>query len=415
MAEKDRAMKRLSCWFRGKSFVFKDFLLLAAALLVFFVGWFAITRGSNLFFSGSFYSKGYEADYMLEGTIAERLGADTLSIRTVEEGRETATVLVKVGGKARRLVVDRNTAKVLQDTQTGVPLVYYYDIVREPGDTSRTFDDDNMPYVSTEFTGLKGRVRARIKRNNPDNVVMWYHRSPDKSYGPQYSWELQLYDEKGTRIGTIVNDLTSGVLLEARFCQDGWGSATLTRTNYPTGMNRWVLFYGFNAILLLWGIFHVLRARKHREEWEAGWTCFPLNFVGISRFFIRLLAFTVFDFLGMGILTGNLKLLLVSDIIGLVLMCYAVGAFAFPVLFKFIPWIAAFGVFAAGRSLDYVQYPFGVPLYLIAVVSYLLYRYLSYRRQQWRGLEDFLDRLPEVAREAVLKELESSSGSEDEQ
>ena len=374
-------------FFRKKGFIYVDYVILAAALIVLTVGWLGLTRGSNVFVSGSFYSKGYKAAYRLEGTAAKSAGSTRLEISTVEENKETATLEVTSGNRKGRLLVDRKTARVLDDGQTGIPLIYYYDVPREPGKSSATFGQDRRPYFSTEFTPLEGRVHARVLKKNSDNVVMWYHRSPDKSYGPQFSWEIQLFDDGGTRVATIINDLTSGVLFDARFYQDGWGSIELVRTNYPVSMNRWFLFYGFNAILLLWGIFHVLRARKHRQEWEAHWSHFPLNFAGISKFFIRLLAFTVFDFMGIGVLTGNAKILLVSDLIGLVLMIYAVGPFAFPVAFKFIPWIAAFGVFAGGRSMDYVQYPFGVPLYLIAVVSFLLYRYFSYRREKDAGFQ----------------------------
>jgi hypothetical protein len=129
-------------------------------------------------------------------------------------------------------------------------------------------------------------------------------------------------------------------------------------------------------------MFHLLRCRKHKEEWKANWDYFPLNFVGISRFYIRLMAFTTFGFLGMGILTGNPYVLLVTDLIGLAFMIYAVGVFAFPVVFQFIAWIAAFGVFAGGRPIDYVQYPFGVLLYLTAVVMFELYRYKCHKEKQ---------------------------------
>lgn len=373
---------RVLRFFRSRSFVAIDYMILAAALIIFATGWYGITRASNVFVSGSFYSKGFKATYLLEGTAAKSLGSSSLMISTIEVDKETATVEVTAGSRKKRLLVRRKGANVLEDSQTGVPLIYYYDIPREPGKKSATFGKDLRPAFSTEFTPLEGRVHARVKKKNSDNVVMWYHRSPDKSYGPQFSWEIQLYDDGGTRVATILNDFTSGLLLDARFYHDGWGSMTLLRTDYPTSMNRWALFYGFNAILLLWGLFHVIRARKHTLEWEANWSHFRLDFVGISRFFIRLLAFTFFDFMGIGILTGNAKFLLVSDIIGFALMIYAVGPFAFPVVFKFIPWIAAFGVFAGGRSLDYVQYPFGVPLYLTAVVSYLLYKYLSYRKSR---------------------------------
>lgn len=376
---------RLSGLFRGKSFAFYDYLILAAAVILVFAGWFGITRGSNVLVSGSFYSEGFSATYHLEGSAARELGSTRLTIETVEVDDETATLEVRVGGMRQRLVVDRETGKVIRDTDTGVPLIYYYDIVREPWQTSATFGDDEDPRFSTEFTGLEGEVYAQIKENGPDNVVMWYHKSDDRSYGPQFSWELDLNDDTGKKVGTIVNDVTSGVLLDARFYQDGWGSMNLLRTNYPTGLNRWAIFYGLNSILLLWGIFHLLRARQHKKEWKAHWDYFPLNFVGISRFYIRLLAVTTFGFLGMGILTGNSNILLVSDLIGLALMIYAVGIFAFPIVFQFIPWIAAFGVFAAGRPLDYVQYPFGVLLYLVAVAMYELHRYLCHKKLQAVG------------------------------
>ena len=388
---KNRLVQR----YRNKSFVFYDFLILAAAIVVFSLVWLGLTRASNVAVFGEFYSEGFSATYRLEGSAARALGSSWLEIETVEVNGDTAVLEITAEGMKKRLTVDRKIAKVTDGEQTGLPLVFYYDIVREPGQTSKTFGSDREPAFSTAFTGLKGDVSARVKESNPDNLVMWYHESDDRSYGPQFSWELDLYDGTGKKVGTIVNDVTSGVLLDARFYQDGWGAMNLERTNYPTGLNRWAIFYGLNSILLFWGLFHLLRCRKHREEWEAQWSYFPLNFVGISRFYIRLMAFTTFGFLGMGVLTGDPYVLLVSDLIGLALMIYAVGVFAFPVVFKFIPWIAAFGVFAGGRPMDYVQYPFGVLLYLTAVVMFELHRYLCHKEKQKLGLSTGL--APEIA------------------
>lgn len=380
MSENESFGVRARRWRKSRDFVFWDFVILGAAFLLFFAAWFGITRGSNIFVSGSFYSEGFTATYELEGVTALELGGKKLTVEVVEADGETATLEIMAGGRKSRVVVDRETAKVLEDTQTGVPLIFYYDITRMPQETSKTFGDDTEPEFSTEFTGLKGEVRAFIKEHGPDNVVMWYHRSDDRSYGPQFSWEVPLYDRDNVQVATIVNDVTSGLLLDARFHQNGYGAMNLTRTDYPTGMNRWAVFYGLNSILFLWGIFHLLRCRKHREEWEKHWSYFPLKFVGVSRFAIRLFAFTTFGFLGAGVLTGNPYLLVILDLIGLALMVYAVGAFAFPVVFQFIGWIAAFGVFAGGRYMDYVQYPFGVLLYLTAVLAYELHNYKCHKK-----------------------------------
>ncbi|MBU4173433.1 MAG: hypothetical protein KKB90_04635 [Actinobacteria bacterium] len=374
--------EKISGWLRSRSFVFYDFLILAAAIIAFLILWLSMTRASNVAMFGEFYSEGFSATYCLEGSAARAVGSGRLEIETVEVNGDTAVLEVTAGGMKKRLTVDRKTAKVTDGELAGLPLVFYYDIVREPGQTSKTFGSNKEPAFSTAFTGLTGDVSARIKESNPDNVVMWYHESDERSYGPQFSWELQLHDQDGKRVGTIINDVTSGVLLDARFYQDGWGAMNLERTNYPTGLNRWAIFYGLNSILILWGIFHLLRCRKHREEWKSHWSYFPLGFVGISSFYIRLMAFTVFGFLGIGILTGDPYILLVTDLIGLTLMIYAVGIFAFPIVFQFIPWIAAYGVFAGGRPLDYIQYPFGVPLYLVAVVMFELHRYLCHKEKQ---------------------------------
>ncbi|MDD5448501.1 MAG: hypothetical protein PHO53_04980 [Actinomycetota bacterium] len=379
MSEKAKKSNQAS---RRRDFAFYDFLILAIAIAVFLAGWYGITKGSNIFVAGSFYSKGFYATYQLEGTIARKLGGSLLEIETVAADDETATLNVKVGGKTNKLVVNRDTAKVLEDTQINAPLIYYYDLHMEPWYTSATFGNDKKPYFSSEFTGLDSVLQAHVKQKNSDNMVLWYHRSEDRSYGPQYSWELNLYDEMGKNVGTIVNDSTSGVLLNARFYQDGLGTANLLRTNYPTSLNRQVIFCGMNLILVLWGIFHLVRAKRHRQEWEAHPTYFPLNFAGISKFYIRLMAFTIFDFLGVGVQTGNLNVLLVTDLIGLALMIYAVGGFAFPVVFKFLPWIAPLLVLAVGRPLDYVQYPFGIPLYLIAVVMYEINKFLVGKKNE---------------------------------
>ncbi len=368
---------RLRRYFASMSFVKKDYLLLALAVVVFSVAWYGMSAASNVGLAGSFYSKGYKATYELEGTAAVKLGGNRLELETVAETKGFATVegAFELDGtpveEGKRLEVDRKTSNLVSfDVLVpGMPLIFYYDIPMKQGDVSKTFGADTSPYFSTELAPLVGRVHARVKRKLSDNVVMWYHKSPERSYGPQFSWEIDLYDEAGVKVATIVNDMTSGLLLDARFYQDGWGSMTLIDTDYPTSLNRWVIFIGFNTILLLWGIYHMVRAGRHKKEWEAHWSSFPLDFKDVSKFFIRLMAFTLFDFLGIA--------LLISDIVGLVLMAYAVGWFAFPVAFKFIPWLAAIGVGAGGRALSYVQYPFGVPLYLIAVVSFLLYRYYT--------------------------------------
>jgi len=378
--------EKMSRWLRGRSFVSYDFLLLVVAVILFLILWMSMTRASNVAVFGEFYSKGFSATYRLEGSTARAAGSSRLEMETVEVNGDTAVLEVTAGGMKKRLTVDRKTGKVADGEQAGLPLVFYYDIVREPGQTSKTFGSEKEPGFSASFTGLTGDVSAQVKESNPDNVVMWYHESDERSYGPQFSWELQLQDGDGKRVGTIINDITSGVLLDARFYQDGWGAMNLERTNYPTGLNRWAIFYGLNSILIMWGLFHLLRCRKHKEEWKSHWSYFPLGFVGISRFYIRLMAFTVFGFLGIGILTGDPYILLVTDLVGLALMIYAVGIFAFPIVFKFIPWIAAFGVFAGGRPLDYVQYPFGVLLYLVAVVMFELHRYLCYKEKQKLGL-----------------------------
>jgi len=406
LVEKGEAEKNPGRAPRNWTFTTVDYLILITAVVVFLAGWFVAGRVSHGFNSMSFFSRGFSAEYEVEGTLARELGSDRLQVRTLEEGEETATIQIEAGENVERFDVNRKTALVLQDTQTGVPLIFFYDTAKSPRDVSATFGDESWPYVSTEFTGLTGSVRARVKKSNPENAVMWYHRSPEESYGPQYAWELQLYNEDNEIVGTTINDM-SGLLLNARFYQNGLGSMNLTSTNYPVSAGRWVLFIGLNAILLLWGCFHVLRAGRHSQEWEAHWSYFPLDYVGISRFLIRLLAFTIFDFVGIGVLTGNMTVLFITNLVGLALMAYAVGVFAFPVIFNFVPWIAAFGVSAGGRSLEYVQYPFGVPLYLVAVVSYLLYRYLSYRGKQRQGLQVFLDSLPDVTRDAIVRELES--------
>lgn len=398
---------------RNLSFVEKDFIVLGLALAIFVGGWFGVTSGSNVFVTGSFYSKGYLARYALSGTVSESLGARTAEIRVSKEDNDNALLIVKLLGKNNstyHLLVNRKTAKIIRGNQRGTPLIFYYDIPMKKlfhsEKPSKTFGDNRMPYFSNEFTGLKGTIHANLAKKNSDNIIVWYHKSSKKSYGPQFSWELNLYDEKGTKVGTIINDLTSGLLLDARFYQNGLGSITLLETNFPTGLNRWVLFYGVNSILILWGIFHLVRAKKHSEEWSSHWTYFPLKTTDIAKFFIRLLAFTVFDFAGIGILTGNIRILLVSDLIGLALLAYSIGWFAFPVVFKFIPWIPAFAVGAGGRHLDYIQYPFGVPLYFVGVTLFLLHKYLAHRADKERKFSNFLDQLPEVKREAILRELE---------
>lgn len=387
---------RVARWAGARDFVFWDYAILALAVALVFGLWFGITKGSNLFFADTFYTEGFKSTYRLEGSVARELDSERLDIEVVRSEGETAEVEVSLDGARERLLVDRKTAKVLEGGSKGAPLVFYYELTMEPRGDSPSFGSDKSPAFSTDFTGLTGRVRASVKKKNPDNAVMWYHRSDERSYGPQYSWELELFGAQGRKVGTIVNDITSGVLLDARFYQDGWGSINLEHTNYPTGMNRWAIFYGVNAVLILWGLFHLVRAGKHKEEWEAHWEYFPLRFVGISKFYIRLLAFSVFGFLGIGILTGDPYVLFVSDLIGFALMIYAVGVFAFPIAFKFIPWIAAFGVFAGGRPIDYVQYPFGVLLYLTAVVMYVINR-----RRVWK------------AKQEVRLELEPASGTDE--
>ncbi|MDD5748166.1 MAG: hypothetical protein PHP64_03815 [Actinomycetota bacterium] len=378
--------------------------------------------------AGSFYSKGYYARYDFSDSMRKYFGVRSIEIRVSHEARETAEVditvdeIKNISAEQRKrikekipekLIVERKTGNVISNHETMIPLIFFYDIPTLPGEQSATFGEKLVPYFSTELTNFTRKVHARVSSRNSDNVVVWYHESNVKSYGPQYSWELGLYDDDGNRVGTIVNDFTSGLLLNAIIFEGGLGSINLSDTNFPTGLNRWVIFYGLNSILLLWGIFHILRARKHLDEWNAHWSAFALDWKGISKFFIRLMAFTIFDFAGIGILTGNLKILLVSDLIGFALMIYATGFFAFPIIFKFVPWIAGFAVGAQGRTLDYVQYPFGVPLYLTAVLMFLLHRYLAYRYEEKKGFERFLSQLPEVTREAVLKELESDVESDE--
>ncbi len=388
--------------FKNKSFIFQDYLLLAALLALFQIFWWGFTKGSNVAVTGPFYTRGFQAKYDLDGTAAKTFGTNRLVLKVVESSDKTATVRINAGKKSRQFVIDRKTSKILIGPKSGIPLIFCYDAVIEPNQISATFGKDLSPEFSTEFTPLKGPVYTKIKKKNSDNVVMWYHKSAGTSYGPQFSWELGLFDSKGTRVGTIVNDITSGILLDARFYENGWGSINLLDTNYPTGLNRWAIFVGYNAILFFWGIFHVVRAKRHPEEWQAHWEYFDLNFFGISKFFIRLMAFTIFGFFGFGILTGDPYKLLVSDLIGFGLMIYAVGPFAFLIVFKFIQWIAAFGVFAGGRPLEYVQYPFGVLLYLSAVVCYLINRRSIYRNLKLELLA-VADKLPEEEKEKILR------------
>ena len=101
----------------------------------------------------------------------------------------------------------------------------------------------------------------------------------------------------------------------------------------------------------------MVRLKNHPEA-----QYFDLTAGNIVKFFIRLLAFTTFDFLGEGILTGNFHTHLITHTVGFFAMLYAVGPFAFMVLFKFIVNIPG------------VQYPFGVPLYFAAVMAWEIHQ-----------------------------------------
>lgn len=151
--DKPGLLDRLVCRYKNKNFVFWDYLILAGLLALFLIVWGLLTRASNVAISGPFYSKGYKAVYELDGTAAEALGARRLELETVESDDETATVRIKAGDRTEEFVVDRKTAKITGNEQAGLPLVFYYDAVREPNQVSATFGEDKTPAFSTEFTG----------------------------------------------------------------------------------------------------------------------------------------------------------------------------------------------------------------------------------------------------------------------
>ncbi len=344
--------------------------VMLTAIVGFYVIYSVVTDvGNNRVLNGTPYSEGYHAKYSVEGPLAETLGSDWLGFRVISVENGISTIEVRAGSQTSSFELREMEGTLVSGDNQGKPLIFFADIPSAfpmLPTTWRKFyrhrDEGKLdiPFAPT-YTGLPDEMVWKAQDLRQDSFV-YYH----EKYGPNASYRF-VAREDSAPLGYVVIDQTSGLMLYAEsYTGGGKNTLRLLTTNYPTTANRWNFFYWPNAILLVWGIWHLWRLKRHPEA-----QYFKMTPVNVCRFFVRLLAFTTLDFGlfgGASILTGNLKIHVLVDSIGFLLMLFGVGIYAFMVLFKFTGLVPGF------------TYPYGVPLYLCAILAYEINAYRAHKR-----------------------------------
>jgi len=345
-------------------------IVMLVAIVGFFVVYSRVTNvGDNRVLNGTPYSKGYYATYSIEGPLAEKLGGNRLGYKVVSVENGMSRIEVNAGSEKSAFELREMEGTLAAGDEEGKPLIFFANIPSAFPMIPTTWhkfygyrDEGKLDInFSRLYTGIKDEYIWNVKNLREDSFV-YYH----EKYGPNASYRF-VANDGSVPLGHIIIDQTSGLMLHAEnYTNGGKSTLELLESNYPTTANRWNFFYWPNGILLLWGIWHLWRLKKHPEA-----QYFEMTTVNMARFFVRLLAFTVFDFGlfgGASILTGNLMIHVIVDAIGFLVMLFGVGIYAFMVLFKFTGLVPGF------------IYPYGVPLYLCAILAYEINSYRMQKR-----------------------------------
>jgi hypothetical protein len=334
-----------------------DIIILALAMVGVVAGIAIASAAGAYLVYNDFYQKNNRAVYVVSGPLAYQLDGvpvTFLDVNTFNFG-PISIVAVIIGYKQ----VDIHWALaenglVFNDDKTQLlpPLIFYFnppsafDLVSTILGKSNTLMLFNTNYtgLNTPFFGIGG-------------VEVYYHEWA----GPQFSYNFYAFNETGSPIiGRFYHDVTAGLLFTGWIYapiggMDGLSTIDLLETSYGIRTNIYILVGCFIPLFSGWGVFHIWRLKKNPED-----QYFELTPFNIAKFFIRLLAWPIFDTAGTFVGLSPFDLYLI-DGIGFLLMFFATGIFSIFVLFKFIHVIPG------------VQHPYGVPLYLLSVISYTIY------------------------------------------
>lgn len=185
-------------------------------------------------------------------------------------------------------------------------------------------------------------------------------------YGPRTALTRHARDASGTVVGTAIHDAKTGLLLRLEtYGAEGGRALSLWATAVPLRRASGYAFGGVALYALAWGAAHLVAMRR------AGFLD-AIDARAAARFFIRLMAFPVFDWASALHLPATAlcflfpapeRAMLAADVLGLLLLLYAIGPYALLVLPKFVGYLPGVGD------------AFYVPFFGFAVLASMLVKY----------------------------------------
>ncbi|MHA1377095.1 MAG: hypothetical protein ACTSRG_01820 [Candidatus Helarchaeota archaeon] len=335
----------------------KDLIILIIGMMGVIAGIVIASVAGKYLVYNSYYQQNNHTKYKVTGPLAYKLdGVPLTFIDIYTAGMGPVGIVAVITGYKQVDVFTVLTESSLvfnKDlTQLLPPLIFYF---KPPGTmdlvSSVLRKTNNLMYFSPNFTGLNNNFFT------VGPVEVYYHDWA----GPQFSYNFYGFNESGSPVlGTFYHDVTAGILFTGWMYypidgMNGLSTIDMIETTYGIRTNIYILVGVFIPLFTGWGIFHLWRLKKHPED-----QYFKLTPMNIAKFFIRLLAWPIFDTAGTFVGLSQMSYFLI-DGVGFLLMLFATGIFSIFVLFKFIHIVPG------------VQHPYGVPLYFIAMISYTLY------------------------------------------
>ncbi|MFX0138774.1 MAG: hypothetical protein ACFFDN_34355 [Candidatus Hodarchaeota archaeon] len=339
----------------------QDLIILAIGMICVIAGTAIASLAGEYLVYDDFYENPYSAKYLVTGPLAAQLNGNDFPLTIVEiftAGAGPIGIAAVVTGYKNITIytvsTDSGVILDLENEEIKPPLIFYFDPPSARSTVQMMLGDELGGMIfSPDYTGLEGDFIGL------GLVEVYYHEFA----GPEFSWNYYAFNETGSShvLGKMYHDVTCGLLFTAWFYTPVNGTAGLStidmmETNYGIRKNIYILVMAFIPLFVGWGVFHLWRLKKHPED-----KYMELNKVNIVKFFIRLLAWPIFDIAGT--FTGLTQLhYYLIDAIGFLLMLFAVGIFAIFVLMKFIHFVPG------------VEHPYGVSLYLMATLAYIIYQ-----------------------------------------
>ncbi|MHA1300187.1 MAG: hypothetical protein ACTSO9_12265 [Candidatus Helarchaeota archaeon] len=334
-----------------------DILILVLGMLGVLAGIVVASAAEKFLVYDSFYQHNYNAKYVVTGPLAYQLdGVPVTFLDVYTFGMGPVGIVAVVTGYKN---VDfywalSDSGLILNDDKTELlpPLIFYFKPPSAVTLVESVLKKSNtLMLFSSNYTGLNNNIITT------GEVEVYYHQWA----GPQFSYNFYAFNESGSPIiGRFYHDVTVGLLFTGWIYapingMEGLSTIDLMETSYEIRQNIYVLVWVFVALFAGWGVFHLWRLKNHPED-----QYFELTKVNIAKFFVRLLAWPIFDTAGTFVGLSQMSYFLI-DGVGFILMAFATGIFSIFVLFKFI------------HAVPGVQHPYGVPLYFMAMLSYTIY------------------------------------------